>query len=167
MDLKARSLRTGRSDGLAWVSAPQTEVADGSITPAKLDADTSEKKGLFRTLLDITYANLPDLPVLRDLAFRSTVDTNQIENEAVTTDKIADGSITNPKHARNSIGPDEIINNSIGENKIQTGAVTPPKIDSGAVTPVKLSPEVREQLVPSGGGDGQVLAKSDDSDYAT
>lgn len=71
-----------------------------------------------------------DSSTLGALASLDTVDTAQIENDAVTEEKLANDSIT--------------------ENKIADDAVTTNKINNGAVTSEKLASDVIPQGVPAG-----------------
>jgi hypothetical protein len=62
------------------------------------------------------------------LATLSTVDTAQIDNDAITTAKILDANVTNAKMANDSVDTAQIVDDAVTTAKIVDNAVTAPKV---------------------------------------
>jgi len=65
---------------------------------------------------------------LGSLSTLSTVDTAQIDDDAVTTAKILDANVTNAKMATDSVDTAQIVDDAITTAKIVDNAVTAPKV---------------------------------------
>lgn len=83
------------------------------------------------------------------LAILSTVDTAQIDNDAITTAKILDANVTNAKMATDSVDTTQIIDD----------AVTSAKIAANAVDATALN-------VSGNGTSGQVLSSDGDGSFS-
>jgi hypothetical protein len=131
---------------LAGFTGGSGEVADGSITTAKLvggeriivNGKPTTAPGCVTTHKIATYA------VTSDKISTGAVTNAKIALDAVTNENIVNGSITNAKFADNAIttdklsGGEEIID-KMGNITRATGCVTTDKIADDAVTEVKIA----------------------------
>jgi hypothetical protein len=145
----ATTLDTGLTGGL--------EATAGLVSAYTL---TTAGKDL---LDDATPADQRTTLGLGDLATLNTVDTAQIEDNAVTTAKIDDLAVTTPKIDGLAVTTAKIDALAVTTAKLNDLAVTTAKIDDLAVTEGKLSTDVQDKLNQP----GNTVFVTDVSDFPT
>ena len=73
-----------------------------------------------------------------DLAFKNTVDTSNIDANAITNNEIADDAVTERTLIQNAVTTDKIAPDAVTEAKIASGSITTGKLNDGAVTSEKI-----------------------------
>ena len=144
---------TADSGIIAESAIGTTQIADGSITDAKIVGLTANKitAGTINAA-DVNIINLKAdnittgtingkvIPVLgEDKIKDGAISGVKIVNGAVTTDKIDDGSVTAAKVVAEAITTDKLAAYAVTSNKILAGAVTTDKLDANAVTADKIA----------------------------
>ena len=74
------------------------------------------------------------------------IDTNYIEDEAVTTGKIADDAITTNKIDDGSVTTAKLDDGSVTTAKLNNGSVTTAKVADGAITRAKLAADIDSDI---------------------
>lgn len=125
------------TDDLTFTMKSGSNIADGSVTTAKLadDAVTSAK------ILDdnVTQAKLADDSVGEDQLIDGSVVTAALADGAVTTAKILDNNITVAKMAPNSVDSDQYVDGSIDAVHLASDSVVTAKILDDNVTTAKIA----------------------------
>ena len=136
-------------DGIAAVEIVDTSGAqtiDGSLTVGSLTVSgtTTLNGGLDADVVDTQ--SIQDKAVTSDkLSYDSTVDANRsvgtdhIKDAAVTTAKIASSAVTDLKLATNSVTTTKIADSNVTTEKIADSSVTTSKINGSAVTTSKIA----------------------------
>ena len=124
-------------DGSAWQDSEQFVVSDGTITTAKLAANsvTSDKIAPGTVIAaDIAAGTITETEIAN-----SAVASAKIANDAVTTVKIADSNITTEKIADANVTTAKIADANVTTVKIADANVTTAKIADEAVTSAKIA----------------------------
>jgi len=124
-------------DGSAWQDSEQFVVSDGTITTAKLAANsvTSDKIAPGTVIAaDIAAGTITETEIAN-----SAVASAKIANDAVTTVKIADANVTTAKIADSNITTEKIADANVTTVKIADANVTTAKIADEAVTSAKIA----------------------------
>lgn len=144
---------TAQSGIIADSAIGTTQIADGSITDAKIVGLTASKitAGTINAA-DVNIINLKAdnitagtingqrIPVLgTDKIEDGAISGVKIHNGAVTTDKIDDGAVTAAKVVASAITTDKLAANAVTANKILAGAITTDKLYANAVTADKIA----------------------------
>lgn len=152
-DKLAAGLITADSGLIAQGAIGTVQIADGSITDAKIVGLTASKitAGTINAA-DVNIINLKAdnitagtlngmvIPVLgSEKIADGAVSGVKIQNGAVNTEKIEDGAVTAAKIVAEAVTADKIAANSVTANKILSGAVTADKIAANAVTADKIA----------------------------
>ena len=151
-DKIAANTITADSGIIADSAIGTTQIADGSITDAKIVSLTASK--ITAGTIDAAEVNVVNLradnittgtingQVIPELGSDKIKDGAisgvKIYNGAVTTDKIDDGAVTSAKVVANAITAEKIATNAVTANKILAGAITTDKLDANAVTADKI-----------------------------
>jgi len=126
-------------DGSAWQDSEQFVVSDGTITTAKLAANsvTSDKIAPGTVIAaDIAAGTITETEIAN-----SAVASAKIANDAVTTVKIADANVTTAKIADSNITTEKIADANVTTVKIADANVTTVKIADANVTTAKIADE--------------------------
>lgn len=129
-----------------------TQIADGSITDAKIVTLTASK--ITSGTIDAAEVNVVNLradnittgtingKVIPELGSDKIKDGAisgvKIVNGAVVADKIAEGAVTAAKIVSSAVTTDKLAANAVTANKILAGAITTDKLDANAVTAEKI-----------------------------
>ena len=145
-----------RSDG-TWQSVGQAQLADGSVSPAKLLVDAGDQgfpttgnddhlviaKGddSFEAIdvgngLELSGDNLQ--VDVNGTTLTSAAAGLSVADSGITSTQIQDGAVINSKLGDGAVDTQELANSSVTEAKINNGAVTEDKIGAGAVTRAKI-----------------------------
>ena len=92
---------------------------------------------------------------------------DQIANDAVRAAQIQAGAVGTSELANDAVTAAKIDTDAVGSSEIASGAVGTSELANNAVTPAQVHSTLASRLVPAGGNNDQILAKSSDSDYAT
>ena len=143
---------TAESGIIANGAIGTTQIADGSITDAKivgltankitagtLDASRIAVVNLVADNITTGTINGKVIPVLgSDKLAAGAVTGEKIAEKAITADKIVSGAVTTDKLAAESVTANKILSGAVTAAKIATDAVTADKIKAGAVTAAKI-----------------------------
>ena len=128
---------TLESDALTFVMKSGSNIADGSITAAKLasDAVTTVK------ILDdnVTQAKMAKDSVGVDELIDGSVGAVALASDSVTTNKILDNNVTLAKMAANSVDSDQYVDGSIDTEHLAAGAVDTTALGADAVNGDKIA----------------------------
>ncbi|MEM4379078.1 MAG: hypothetical protein QXL01_00125 [Thermoplasmatales archaeon] len=106
-----------------------------------------------------------DLASLGALAFKNTVGTNDIDDDAVTNQKLADNSISTTKLQNLSVTTQKIADSAITTVKLADGSVTTIKLANNAVTETKIASSTFDGFSIAGGSGNIVSAVSSFRSY--
>jgi len=112
------------------------QVQDGAITSTEATERTNITSG--EKLKVIVGKIRKWFSDLKALAFKDTVDTEDIESGAITQGKIASNAVTYGKLATGAVVTAKIADEAVTEPKIAPSAVTNSRIADGAITTSKL-----------------------------
>ena len=112
------------------------QVQDGAITSTEATERTNITSG--EKLKAIVGKIRKWFSDLKALAFKDTVDTEDIESGAITQGKIASNAVTYGKLATGAVVTAKIADEAVTEPKIAPSAVTNSRIADGAITTSKL-----------------------------
>ena len=142
-----------------------TEIADGSITNAKLAlnavqanniAAAAVTSGKLSSVTDtdgaaVDYTKLADNAVIERTIASNAVTSTKIANNAITTAKITDGNITTDKLATASITAGKIAAGAVNIANILTdGVVSTAKLADESVTTAKINKNVVDSFLTAG-----------------
>lgn len=103
------------------------DVADGSITSAKLASDA------------VTTSKIANAAVTGAKIANDAVTGIHLASGSVSASKLQDGAVTTSKLAANSVTPPAIVDYSITGQKIGVGVITGDKLSDRAVTAAKIA----------------------------
>ena len=134
-------------------------VADGA----------TNNTGALADLNTVNTAQIEDDAITPAKIADSAVDTSEIRDAAVSTDKVADDAITGAKIAALTVATGNIAASAVTSGKIATGAVGTAKLADDAVSAAKIADNVvgAAALNVSGNGtSGQVLVSGGDGSFS-
>lgn len=151
---------TAESGIIANGAIGTTQIADGSITDAKivgltankitagtLDASQIAVINLVADNITTGTINGKVIPVLgSDKLAAGAVTAGKIAQNAVTADTIVSGAVTTDKLAAESVTANKILSGAVTAEKIAADAVTADKIKAGAITTAKVSSDFGQSL---------------------
>jgi hypothetical protein len=134
------------SDKLANSSIGTSKIVDGSITVAKMGADSVSGSNIIDGTItgskiaksSITGDSLLDGTITAVKLAPGTVTGTLIDVSSITMDKIATGAITTPKVADLAVTTGKLADASITSAKIASGVVTSDKLAAGSVTTTNI-----------------------------
>ena len=159
-DKMAAGTITAESGIIANGAIGTTQIADGSITDAKivgltankitagtLDASQIAVINLVADNITTGTINGKVIPVLgSDKLAAGAVTAGKIAQNAVTADTIVSGAVTTDKLAAESVTANKILSGAVTAEKIAADAVTADKIKAGAITTAKVSSDFGQSL---------------------
>ena len=159
-DKMAAGTITAESGIIAEGAVGTAQIADGSITDAKivgltankitagtLDASHIEVVNLVADNITTGTINGKVIPVLgSDKLAAGAVTVGKIADNAVTADTIVSGAVTTDKLAANAVTANKILAGAITTDKLSANAVTTDKIAAGAITTQKISSDFGQSL---------------------
>lgn len=131
------------------VAGTKPDIADGSITEAKLSQEVQNKLNAEPDIADgsITNVKLKDSTITGDKLADGIITTEKLANDSVTTEKIVAGSITSSELADKCVTADKLDDGIL--SKLTTGTVGFP--DYANSTNFYLSNVVTSYTVPYDG----------------
>lgn len=151
-DKIATNTITANSGIIADSAIGTTQIADGSITDAKIVTLTASK--ITSGTIDAAEVNVVNLradnitlgtlngkviPELgSDKIANGAISGVKIINGAVSANKIAEGAVTAAKIVASAVTTEKLAANAVTANKILAGAITTDKLDAEAVTADKI-----------------------------
>ena len=122
------------------------QLADGSVTTAKLAADAVNGSKIADDSIDsehyvdgsIDTAHIADSQITVAKMAANSVDSDQYVDGSIDTVHIADSQITNAKMAANSVDSDQYVDGSIDTAHIGDSQVTTAKIADSNITSAKI-----------------------------
>ena len=151
-DKIAANTITADSGIIADSAIGTTQIADGSITDAKIvsltaskitagtiDADKVNVVNLVADNITTGTINGKVIPELGgDKIAAGAISGVKVINGAISENKIAEGAVTAAKIVSSAITTDKLAANAVTANKILAGAITTDKLDANAVTADKI-----------------------------
>ena len=139
------------------------DIGDTQITRAKIAAEAVGNSQILRNAVRTNSIETGAVTAAKIAA--NAVGATQLADNAVDTAAIANDAVTQAKIANNAVGVNEIADDAVSAAKIRANAVATASIIDDAVTDDKLANTLLSRLLPAGGADEQILAKSAAADY--
>ena len=140
-------------------------IANNAVTAAKIAANAVGASELADNAVD--SGAIANLAVTEAKLASNAVSERTIQNDAVRAAQIQAGAVGSSELANNAVTSAKINTDAVGSSEIAAGAVGTSELANNAVTPAQVHSTLASRLVPAGGTDNQILAKSADADYAT
>ena len=106
--------------------------------PNSIDSSSVSGLGALALLDTVDTAQIDDDALTQAKIASQAVDSSEIAPDAIITSKIADGNITGVKLGASSVSETKISSGAVTGSKIQNGAVTEEKIATDAITASKI-----------------------------
>ena len=144
-----------RADQIQAGAVGSSELAANAVGASEL-ADNAVDSGAIANLA-VTEAKLAS----------NAVSERTIQDDAVRAAQIQAGAVGTSELANDAVTAAKIDTDAVGSAEIAAGAVGTSELANNAVTPAQVHSTLASRLVPAGGDNDQILAKSSDDDYAT
>ena len=140
-------------------------IADDAVTRAKIGAGAVGSTEIGNNA--VTSAKIPSLAISESKLASNAVSERTIQDDAVRAAQIQAGAVGTSELANDAVTAAKIDTDAVGAAEIAAGAVGTSELANNAVTPAQVHSSLASRLVPAGGDNDQILAKSSDSDYDT